>query len=53
MLKLLSVPMVAAMLGFGSGQAMALLTQNIGLAQQNFSDEVRSGSFGSFRSCPR
>lgn len=44
MLKLPSVPMLVAVPGFGSGQAMALLTQNIGLAQQNFSDEVRSGS---------
>ena len=38
MLKFLAVPMVAAMLGFGSGQALAFPTQNTGLAQQNFSN---------------
>ena len=38
MLKFLAVPIVAAMLGFGSGQALAFPTQNTGLAQQNFSN---------------
>ena len=53
MLKFLAVPMVAAMLGFGSGQALAFPTQNTGLAQQNFSNvtTVASGqrSFGGQR----